>query len=368
MDDARPPALTAKRPSSLARYLLGAYVLLIAYGSVHPFSGWRDLGLGPFAFLDAPLPPYVTAFDLVANFIAYFPLGFLVVAASWPRVRGLRAGLLGSILAFALSLAFEAIQSYLPTRIASNLDVVTNTFGGIAGAATGVAAVPHILLRGGLVAARRRLFSGGRAVDFGLVLIGLWLTTQLYPESLLFGNGDVRTFFTESNSTLYAPEMFMLIEGAVTAANLVGSVLLLRLMARPQAAVWRLALASIGIALVARMLAFGILFRPGSMLSWLTPGASIGLVAGLLTARAAIGLPRRLAVALAATLLMLGVLLVNAAPENPYLVISFALWRRGHFLNFNGLTHVVSALWPFLAVTYLLVVARTVAANERHPS
>ena len=30
------------RPSPLARYLLLAYVLLVIYASLHPFSGWRD--------------------------------------------------------------------------------------------------------------------------------------------------------------------------------------------------------------------------------------------------------------------------------------------------------------------------------------
>ena len=36
------------RPGTvLARYLALAYVLLVVYASLHPFSGWRDLGLSP---------------------------------------------------------------------------------------------------------------------------------------------------------------------------------------------------------------------------------------------------------------------------------------------------------------------------------
>jgi hypothetical protein len=49
--------------------------------------------------------------------------------------------------------------------------------------------------------------------------------------------------------------------------------------------------------------------------------------------------------------------LVNLAPENPYLVHSLAVWRQGHFLNFNGLTRLVSTLWPFAALAYVLAAA-----------
>ena len=49
--------------------------------------------------------------------------------------------------------------------------------------------------------------------------------------------------------------------------------------------------------------------------------------------------------------------LVNLSPENPYLSASLSVWRQGHFLNFNGLTRIVSALWPFAALVYLMFLA-----------
>jgi hypothetical protein len=33
------------------------------------------------------------------------------------------------------------------------------------------------------------------------------------------------------------------------------------------------------------------------------------------------------------------------------------VWQQGHFLNFNGLTRLVSALWPFIALGYLIYLA-----------
>jgi VanZ family protein len=55
-----------------------AYVALIVYASLYPFSGWRDQGIAPWAFLWSPLPKYWTGFDVAANVAGYVPLGFLL--------------------------------------------------------------------------------------------------------------------------------------------------------------------------------------------------------------------------------------------------------------------------------------------------
>jgi len=75
------------QPSTLARYLFAAYVPLVIYASLDPFSGWRDRGLPPFAFLAAPFPRPIPVFDVVANIIGYIPLGFLAVLAVYPWLR-----------------------------------------------------------------------------------------------------------------------------------------------------------------------------------------------------------------------------------------------------------------------------------------
>src|SRR5437762_12182718 len=116
------------QPSTLARYLFVAYVPLVVYASLHPFSGWRDRGLPPFAFLAAPFPRPIPVFDVVANIIGYTPLGFLAVLAVYPRLRhgyALRFGLACSVL---LSFARESLHRHLPTRTSSNLHRLANSF------------------------------------------------------------------------------------------------------------------------------------------------------------------------------------------------------------------------------------------------
>jgi hypothetical protein len=61
--------------------------------------------------------------------------------------------------------------------------------------------------------------------------------------------------------------------------------------------------------------------------------------------------------ATAAVLFMAATVLVNLAPPNPYLAEILKLWHQGHFLNFNGLTRLVTLLWPFAAIGYLIVLA-----------
>jgi len=61
--------------------------------------------------------------------------------------------------------------------------------------------------------------------------------------------------------------------------------------------------------------------------------------------------------ALAAVLLMAATVLVNLTPPNPYLANTLKLWQQGHFLNFNGLTRLLSVLWAYVALGYLMYLA-----------
>ncbi len=345
------------RPSPLARYLLAAYVLLVVYGSLHRVTGWRNPGTGPFEFVTAPWPLYVTGFDIAANVIAYVPLGLLGVLAVAPRLAGAPAWLAATLGGAALSFAMEALQTYLPNRIESNVDFAANALGAAIGAFAGVVIARWLARHGGLYALRDKLFHPGRQTDLGLMLIGLWLFALLNPETLLFGNGDLRDLFESLPSTLHPAELFVRIEGTVTAANLVATALLTGALMPNRAERWRLLLVLLVTACLVRSAAFGALFRPADMFAWLTPGALWGGAIGLALSIPAMFLSRRTAIALAGVLLMAATVLVNVAPENPYLANSLQVWRQGHFLNFNGLTRIVSTLWPFAALVYLLLVA-----------
>src|SRR5206468_1324643 len=121
----------------LARATLLVYLLLIVYASWFPFSGWRSSGLSPFEFLNLLPQRYWTGFDVMVNVVGYMPLGALLVLAMYPRVRGVWAVLAAALLGAFVSGTMEAVQTYLPSRVPSNLDFFTNTAGCLAGACLG---------------------------------------------------------------------------------------------------------------------------------------------------------------------------------------------------------------------------------------
>ena len=352
------------RASPLARIAFAVYALLTAYASLYPLQGWHDFGASPFDYLFAAWPRYVSGFDVAVNVLGYVPFGILCVAALYPRMRGRSAFLAALAGAAALSLLLEALQSYLPSRDASNVDFLSNSAGGALGAALGLRALPWVLERGPLKPARDALFLPGGEIDFGLVLIGLWLFMQLNPATLLFGAGSLRDIVVPQEGRARTPDFFVLVEALTSAANLVAVALLLSALTAPGRSVRALALAMLAAALVVKSAAFALLMRADSLVGWLTPGAQLGLALGLAVAIGALSLPRTMRLALAAVLLMAGTVLVNLAPPNPYFAATLKVWQQGHFLNFNGLTRLVSAAWPYLALAYLIFLA---ARRPREP-
>lgn len=300
-------------------------------------------------------------FDVAADVLGYVPFGLLGVAALYPRLRGAAAFGLVLVAGGGLSILLEALQSYLPTRIASNLDVVANLAGTAIGAAAGVRLAPWLLEHGPYRRWRAAALLPGAGIDAGLVLIALWLFIQLNPATLLFGAGDLRDLVVPPAAPPRDATYFVLIEAITAAANLVVVALLLACLATEHHRIRMAVILLTAAALIVKSGAYAAM-RDDAFI-WLTPGAQQGLLAGLAIALAAVSLPRTARLVLAAVLIMAATVLVNLAPPNPYFTATMRVWQQGHFLNFNGLTRLVSSLWPFLALGYLIFLA----ARRRAP-
>lgn len=353
--------------ASLARSLALAYLLLVAYASVYPVVTWRDNGSPLFDFLSAPWPRYWTGLDLGLNVVGYLPLGFLLTSAFTARLKPGRAALLAFFLSAALSFAVEVLQNYLPSRVSSNLDLATNTLGAFLGVLAGLRWGGALQVGGAVHRWRMRRLHRGKLTDFGLVLLLFWLLTLLSPEILLFGTGSLRHLLGFAPALDFTAERFRAVEIWIAAGGVLGVGLLAwRLMRRPSR--WLLA-ALFLLAILVRIGAAMLLMTPDDLLRWATPGAVAGLVWGLVLVYGATYLPRLWQQALGALALLFTAILVNMAPENPYLVHSLHIWRRGHFLNFNGITRLASSLWPFFALAFLVAAGpgREIREPERDP-
>jgi VanZ family protein len=359
----------AARPaaSSFARVSLLLYTLLIIYASWYPFSGWRDMGIQPFDYLWARLPYYWTAFDLWTNIVGYAPLGALMVFSLYPRIRSYWAVALSIVAGVALSAVMEAVQTYLPTRVSSNLDLITNSCGTVLGALLGAWSGRYFLRESRLLELRKHWFS--HEASRGLVVVGLWPLALVYPQSHLFGLGhlvpplssllsdlldtpiDLATWWT--NHAQLSAEQYWLAEILVTACGLTGAVLTMLVLLRKQAP--RNALMAFYLlgAVFIKSLACALFFAPENAFVWFTPGAAGGMIIGALMLAGLSFAPPTAQRRIAALALIFSLLATNAVPANPYFVSTLQTWVQGKFLNFDGAAQFLSVLWPFLALWFL---------------
>src|SRR5262249_47711616 len=138
-------------------------LLVIIYTSLKPFAGWRMPPADILHFLTAPWPRYITLEDVAVNVAAYIPLGFLLSAALSARHGDAPGTLAAALWAAGVSLAMEAMQMFLPSRIASNVDLLANSCGGLLGAMAAPLFAPKRLVGRRLYAWRHRVFRSGMA-------------------------------------------------------------------------------------------------------------------------------------------------------------------------------------------------------------
>ena len=78
---------------------------MVIYASLYPFTDWRDQGLSPFTFINAPLPRYWTGFDVGVNLLGYAPLGFLLALSALRSGHAKHAVSVAALAAAFLSLS-----------------------------------------------------------------------------------------------------------------------------------------------------------------------------------------------------------------------------------------------------------------------
>ncbi|AYZ66449.1 teicoplanin resistance protein VanZ [Burkholderia multivorans] len=361
------------RASTLARQALAAYTALIVYASLYPFDGWTSLGIGPFDYLFAPMQRYVTAFDVVTNVLGYLPFGALAVLALHPRWRGVGATLIAGVLGALLSGAMEALQTYLPTRVASNLDLAANALGALLGAALMAPATGALLDRGALRRLRFAWFQPDGATP--LLLAALWPFAILFPSPFLFGIGDwPASLWERADASMQDALLAWLpaawhvsawperVDGWLSDSGweaVLGGLMLFPALAiaslamRPRAPRVRLLIVLVAAALVLKSAATFMQSATGLVVVWATPGARLGIELGFAAALAALYVPDAWRATLAAAALVAGVALVNLLPVNPFFDFTLSGWRQGRYVHFNSIARWLAWIWPYAALIWL---------------
>ncbi len=351
---------------SIATVMALLYTLLVLYASLYPFSNWRDQGLNPFEFLTAPWPRYWSHFDTMANCAGYVPLGFLIALAllrttlmPWPIVWA-------TLLASALSLTMESLQTYLPQRIPALSDWLLNSTGALVGAG-----LADVLERLGVIdrwsRLRRRWFAPYTRNHVILLLI--WPVALLFPLAVPLGTGQVfeRLERALADALMGTPflQWLPMRDMELQPMAPIGTLLCVALglwvpclLALAAMRGWRrraVALALVYTAAIAvSSLSAALSYGPENAWAWLSPEVLIGLGMGLAGALACMGLQPRACLALLLVALAWQLSLVNLAPSTPYFAQTLEEWEQGRFIRFSGLAQWISWLWPYAALCVAL--------------
>jgi VanZ family protein len=351
---------TAAWPLSLV------YVGLIVYASLYPFTGWRDQGISPWDYLAAPLPRYWTGFDLVSNILGYAPLGFLLALSALRTGHGGKAVMRATLSAGGLSLLLEALQSYLPARVPSNVDFVLNLGGAWLGAVTAT-----LLEKMGAIDRWSHFRARWFVADArgALVLLALWPVALLFPAAVPLGLGQVFERLESALAELLMDTPFLewlpvrdvefqpLLPGAEMICVMLGALIpcllgfcVIPAVSRRAVFVLTVLAAGVGVTALSAALSYG----PAHAWSWISLPVKVGLGMTALLAFVMMNVPGRVSAGL--MLLALGIFLsvINQAPNSAYFAHTLHTWEQGRFIRFHGVGQWLGWLWPYAALVYVL--------------
>ena len=343
------------------------FICLIVYASLYPFSQWRDQGISPLQFLTAPLPRYWTGFDVGINMAGYTPLGFLLALSALRSRRVVWAVTVATLAAGTLSLGMEALQSYLPSRVPSNVDWMLNTLGAWLGACTA-----WTLQKLGVMDRWSRFRQHWFAPDArgALLLLLLWPVALLFPASVPLALGQVFERLESALAEVLADTPFLQwlpvrdveLQPLVPLAELLCVALglwvpcllgygVIRRMGQRTAFAVCVLVAGLGVSVLSAALSYG----PDHAWAWMDTPVQAGFVLAALLALGSLAVPRRAAVALALLALVVQLSLLNQAPADPYFAQTLQTWEQGRFIRFHGVVQWLGWVWPYAALLYALM-------------
>lgn len=350
------------------------YTGLIVYASLYPFTDLRDQGIMPWAFLSAPWPKYWTWFDVTTNLLGYMPLGFLWALSQLRSGHGKHAAAFAALFGGALSLWMEGLQSYLPTRVSSQEDLLLN----FAGAAVGAVFAAKLETWGAIdrwSQLRARWFvpdSRG-----ALALLALWPIGLLFPPAVPLGMGQIYERLEKALANALAGTPFLewmplqtvelqpILPLTEVMCVCLGGLIPCLLAYSVVPSLRRRAVLALGVMLVGTgvsALSAALSYGPAHAWAWLGPAVQMGLGLALVLALVLVGVTRGVACALSLLALGVALSLLNRAPASAYYAQTLQSWEQGRFIRFHGLAQWVGWVWPYAAMAYLISV---IASRDR---
>jgi VanZ family protein len=352
--DSRPLAEASPARPPLGVLLKGAFgisIFIVIYATLLPFTGWRVPDSVSWQGL---VRPYQTDLDLVLNVAAYVPVGLLLTVALLRS--GARRPLVKAVLiASGISFTLEALQIFLPGRVAALHDWLANSAGGWMGAAFAVSAQGQ-RMGAAIASLRERWLAPGAEAEWGLVLLMIWLIAQSNPAVPFFEAGQLANALTRDWQTAESGAWSLLPQIIAIALNVCGFALFLAVWVNTRIFAGLPALYALAAGLVVKFLAAGLLLKAPLLESWLGPASTLGLIAGYFFALVLLAAAPRTRLFLATLLIFAGGLMARLSGNYEGLDGMLRLFDRPHpqLGAFAGLTRWMNELWPVMTFAYLV--------------
>ena len=321
----------------------------------------------PWVYLTQPLPNYWTWFDVLINIAGYAPLGFLGVLTALRTGNGKFAVVLVTFLILSLAICLEGLQSYLPSRRASNVDLWLNVFGGWLGGITAWALEKLGAIDRWSHFRRTWFVTQARGA---LVLLALWPVALFFPASVPLGLGQVLERVETALGAALSDTPFLewlpmrtvelqpLLPGAVLLCVLLGAlipVLMAYSVLRNFLQKTLFLIALLAIAILTTAISAGLTYGPDHALAWLTLPVKLGLMGAATVGVMCLFLSARSCIALLLLALVVQLFVLNLAPASVYFAQTLQTWEQGRFIRFHGVVQWLGWLWPYVAVAYVMV-------------
>ncbi len=346
--------LITENRARLRTWLASGYALFIAYASLSPFSGWREQGLDFTEVLRVPLLLTYTAFDATVNLLSYLPFGFLAGIALRARFGGLPSVIGSLCLGVLLSAGMEYLQMFLPARISSNVDLLSNSAGALLGALLAVSITSWAWFFTRLTRWRSDFFHQGKEMDFGLALLALWMFGQINPSLPMLGNVFISEMARQPFAMPQRSPFDWWESGAVTLNLLMLGALMLTLLRLPRNIVTSL-LTVLSVVALAKFATAVVLLKSWALLLWINSEAVMGMLLGMLLLFSVLWLPRAAIIVSGAAVAITYFVIVNFVFDSntPAAAMSVYHWHYGHLLNYNGLAQTIALIFPLLLLFHL---------------
>ncbi len=340
-----------EKPFYLARLTLILYLCLVGYASLTPFNFAYGTHLVPWLWINAPIPKYIPIFDVLSNIIGYLPFGFLMIFSLFPRLIKWHAFIVCLLLGVLFSGSLESLQTYLPTRIPSNIDWYSNIIGVLVGALFALPLSPQWLSGNKAERIRESIF--GNHQGFFLLML-LCPLAQIYPQNAWLGMGDLGLLITRVSPYWTFPLNNASQEILITtiATFSIGTIFLfgMKKSASPLKIIGTLIICMLVVKFFVTQFQFG---QTGAS-SWWSSSVIIGVLIGYTLAYIAQFFSKKAIWLMSVMNLIMLIIMVNVLPYNPYFFDLLEQLPQGKMTHLNGLFDWISVIWPFLALLILI--------------